>query len=153
MIGSSRVTLTETTPDNYAALHTLMETVVNGAMAAGLEPALVALVNTRASQINGCAFCLDMHTKEARSKGETEQRLHTLSAWREAPFFTQRERAALELTEAVTLVHNGQVPDDVYDAAAKEFTEGGLSQLLWVITVINSLNRLAISTRMQPEKS
>lgn len=103
MTGSSRVDLTMTTSDNYAAMRKLMETVVSGAMAAGLEPVLLDLVNTRASQINGCPFCLDMHTREARGKGETERRLHTLGAWRDAPFFTQRERAALELTEAVTL--------------------------------------------------
>lgn len=152
MIGPSRVVLPKTTPDNYAALRKLKETVVNGAMAAGLEPVLIDLVNTRASQINGCTLCLDMHAKEARDKGETEQRLYVLSAWREAPFFTERERAALELTESVTLVHNDQVPDDVYDAAAREFGEQELSQLLWVITVINTLNRVAISTRMQPAK-
>ncbi|GAB3297878.1 carboxymuconolactone decarboxylase family protein [Parasphingorhabdus pacifica] len=141
------------TPENYAAMRKLKDTVVDGATAAGVEPLLIDLVNTRASQINGCTLCLDMHTKEARGKGETEQRLYTLSAWREAPFFTERERAALELTEAVTLVHDGQVPDEVYYIAAKEFNEAELSQLLWVITVINTLNRVAISTRMQPAKS
>ena len=149
MAGSSRVVLPKVTPDNYAALRKLKDTVVEGATAAGLEPVLIDLVNTRASQINGCALCLDMHTREARAKGESEQRLHTLSAWRETPFFTERERAALELTEAVTLVHDGQVPDDVYDIAAEQFGEEELSQLLWVIIVINALNRVAISTRMQ----
>lgn len=153
MTGTTRVVLTKATPDNYAALRTLKETVGRGATAAGLEAMLIDLVNTRASQINGCVFCIDTHTKEARAKGESEQRLHALSAWREAPFFTARERAALELTEAVTFVHDGHVPDDAYDVAAKEFGEQELGQLLWVIIVINSLNRIAISTRLQPARS
>ncbi|GAA2780584.1 carboxymuconolactone decarboxylase family protein [Saccharopolyspora taberi] len=152
MTGSSRVVLPKVTPDNYAAMRKLKDTVVAGATKAGIEPLLIDLVNMRASQINGCTLCLDMHSKEARAKGETEQRLYVLSAWREAPFFTQRERVALELTEAITLVHDGQVADDVYDLAAKEFSEDELSQLIWVIIVMNNLNRVAITTRMQPAK-
>lgn len=153
MTGSPRVVLSTKTPKNYAALRTLQETVASGAAEAGLESVLVDLVNTRASQINGCAFCLDMHTKEARENGESEQRLHALVAWRESPFFTRRERAGLALTEAVTLIHGDQLPDEVYSAAEAEFDGDELSQLLWVIIVINSLNRVAISSRLRPARS
>src|SRR4051794_5556129 len=116
----------------------------------GLEHALLELVKIRASQINGCAFCLDMHTKDARAAGETEQRVYALNAWRETPFFTGREGAALALTEAVTLVHDGRVPDAVYDEAAEEFDEAQIAALIWAATVINAYNRIAIATRMVP---
>ena len=121
-----------------------------GLKESGLEESLMDLVVTRASQINGCAFCLDMHTKDARAQGETEQRIYALSAWRETPFFTERERAALALTEAVTLVHDGQVPDDVYAEAAEVFDEQQVAALIWAATVINAYNRIAIATRMVP---
>src|SRR5881394_16595 len=91
--------------------------------ASGLEPALLELVKMRASQINGCAYCLDMHSKDARASGETEQRLYGLDAWREAPYYTDRERAALEWIESLTLVTDGHVPDEVYDRARKQFSE------------------------------
>lgn len=113
----------------------------------GLEPALYELVKIRASQINGCAFCLDMHTKDARAAGEDEQRIYTLNAWAETPFFTMRERAALALTEAVTLVSTSHVPDDVYAEAAKYFDDRELAALVMAITMINVWNRLAITTR------
>jgi len=121
---------------------------VGAAGDAGVEPELLELVRIRASQINGCGFCLDMHTKDARAKGETEQRIYALDAWQEAPFFSQRERAALALTEAVTLVHDGRVPDDVYQAAADVFKEAELAALIWAAIVINAYNRVAITTRM-----
>ncbi|MFF7374064.1 carboxymuconolactone decarboxylase family protein [Streptomyces massasporeus] len=114
-------------------------------------PELLELVRIRASQINGCAFCLDLHTRDARGQGETEQRLHTLAAWRETPFFTERERAALALTEAVTLVHDGRVPDAVYAEAAEVFDENQIAALIWAATVINAYNRIAIATRMVPK--
>ena len=95
----------------------------------GLEPALLELVKPRASQINGCAFCIDMHTKDARAMGETEQRLYALNAWHEAPFYTDRERAALAWTEAVTLVADGHVPDEVYAHARQHFSEQELVNL------------------------
>ncbi|MFJ4559253.1 carboxymuconolactone decarboxylase family protein [Streptomyces massasporeus] len=114
-------------------------------------PELLELVRIRASQINGCAFCLDLHTRHARGQGETEQRLHTLAAWRETPFFTERERAALALTEAVTLVHDGRVPDAVYAEAAEVFDENQIAALIWAATVINAYNRIAIATRMVPK--
>ena len=104
----------------------------------------------RASQINGCAYCLDMHSLDARAAGETEQRLYALSAWSETPFFTERERAALALTEAVTLVHDGRVPDAVYAEAADVFDETQIAALIWAATVINAYNRIAIATRMVP---
>jgi AhpD family alkylhydroperoxidase len=116
----------------------------------GLEPALLELVKTRASQINGCAFCLDMHTKDARAHGETEQRLYTLPAWRETPFFTDRERAALAWTEAVTLVAETHVPDEVFEEVRKHFTEPELANLTLAIATINSWNRLSIAFRAVP---
>ncbi|HEY1274589.1 MAG TPA: carboxymuconolactone decarboxylase family protein [Thermoleophilaceae bacterium] len=114
----------------------------------GLEPELLELVRTRASQINHCAYCIDMHTKDALARGETEQRLFALNAWRETPFFTERERAALALVEEITLVSERQVPDDVFEEAARHFDPGELAGLIYAATVINAWNRLAISTRM-----
>jgi AhpD family alkylhydroperoxidase len=116
----------------------------------GLERSLLELVKTRASQINGCAFCIDMHWKDARAAGETEQRLYSLSAWREAPFYTDRERAALEWTEAVTLVAETHVPDDVYDRVRAHFGEEELVNLTTAVVTINAWNRLAVSFRSVP---
>jgi len=105
------------------------------------------LVRIRASQINGCAYCIDMHTKDARAINETEQRLYALPAWREAPYFTARERAALEFTEAVTLLAGGHVPADAYAAVAAHFTPGEVGALLSLIVTINAWNAIAVSTR------
>src|SRR5580693_7825283 len=116
----------------------------------GLETSLLELVRMRASQINGCAFCLDMHSKDARAEGETEQRLYGLSAWRETPYYTDRERAALEWTEAVTLVSRDQVPDAVYESARRHFTEPELAILTLAIVTINGWNRIAIAFRAVP---
>ena len=116
----------------------------------GLERPLLELVKLRASQINGCAYCIDMHTKDARALGETEQRLYLLNAWRESPVYTERERAALEWTEAVTLVAATNVPDDVYEVAARQFKPDELANLTLAIATINSWNRLAISFRAVP---
>ena len=115
-----------------------------------LDAALGELVKVRASILNGCAFCIDMHTRDARAAGETEQRLYAVAAWREAPFFSERERAALALTDAVTLITEGHVPREVYDAAAEYFDEPELAQLIWRITAINAWNRVAVATRMLP---
>jgi len=112
-----------------------------------LEHSLLKLVEIRASQINGCAYRLDMHTKDARAAGETEQRIYALSAWRETPFFTDRERAALEWTEAVTLVAETRVPDDVYEQVRQQFSEEELVELTFAVIVINSWNRLNVSFR------
>jgi len=124
-----------------------LEQYVHGA---GLEPALLELVKIRASQINGCAYCLDMHTKDARARGETEQRLYAVAAWHEAPFFTDRERAALAWTEAVTRVSETHVPDDVYKAARRHFGEKELVDLTLAIVAINGWNRLAVAFRTVP---
>jgi len=112
-----------------------------------LERPLFELVKIRASQINGCAYCLDMHTKDARLAGETEQRIYALNAWRETPFFTDRERAALEWTEAVTRVADTHVPDEIYERVARQFDEGELVALTFAVIVINSWNRLAVTFR------
>lgn len=114
-----------------------------------LEASLLELIKMRASQINGCAYCLDMHSKDARAAGESEQRLYTLDAWRETPFYSERERAALAWTEAVTRVADTHVPDDVYEQAAQHFDESELLDLTLAITAINSWNRLAISSRLE----
>ena len=116
----------------------------------GLESSLLNLVKVRASQINSCAFCIDMHTKDARAEGETEQRLYALSAWRETPFFTDRERAALEWTEKLTLVSTNGVPDSLYEAVREQFNEPELVNLTLAVTAINSWNRIAISMRSEP---
>lgn len=113
----------------------------------GLEPALSELVKIRASQLNGCAFCLEMHTREARAHGETEARLHLLAAWRESPLYSDRERAALAWTEAVTLVADSHVPDEVYATARAQFSENELVRLTLTISVINTWNRLAVAFR------
>src|SRR5262252_7258250 len=116
----------------------------------GLDHKLLLLIKMRASQINGCAFCLDMHSIDARAAGETEQRLYTLDAWAETPFFTDRERAALAWTEAVTLVSETHVPDDVYEETRQHFSEKELVDLTLAVGMINMWNRLAISTRSVP---
>jgi len=115
----------------------------------GLEKPLLLLVKLRASQINGCAYCLDMHSKDARAGGETEQRLYLLSVWREAPFYTDRERAALEWTEAVTLISAAQVPDEIYEKVRPYFSPEELLNLTMAIVAINGWNRLAISFRSE----
>jgi AhpD family alkylhydroperoxidase len=114
---------------------------------AKLEPALFELVKIRASQLNGCAYCIDMHTKDARLAGETEQRIYALNAWRETPFFSDRERAALEWTEAVTRVGDTHVPDEIYNRVSQWFEEAELVALTMGVIVINSWNRLAVSFR------
>ncbi|MGW0909206.1 carboxymuconolactone decarboxylase family protein [Streptomyces sp. NPDC002853] len=113
----------------------------------GLDPALVELIQIRASLLNGCAYCLHMHTSDARKAGEDEARLHMVGVWREARnFFTEKEQAALDLTEAVTLVHQGGIPDDVYARAAAHFDETELGHVLALIFTINTWNRIALST-------
>lgn len=115
-----------------------------------IEPSLKELVKMRASQINGCAYCIDMHSQDARAQGETEQRLYALSAWRETPFFSERERAALLWTEKLTLISLDHVPDEVFAEVRPHFTDQELADLTLVITTINAWNRIAISFRMVP---
>jgi len=116
----------------------------------GLEPALVELVKLRASYLNGCAYCVDMHTKDARAAGELEQRLYAVPVWRETPFFTPRERAALAWTEAVTELGRTGVPDSAFEEARAEFSEAELVDLTMAVVAINSWNRLAVSFRQEP---
>ncbi|MEO8416504.1 MAG: carboxymuconolactone decarboxylase family protein [Ginsengibacter sp.] len=139
---------------NYAsvsprALHAMLE-LEKYISTSGLEHSLYELIKTRASQINGCAYCLDMHTKDARKAGETEQRLYALSAWRETAFFSERERAALEWTEALTVISENDIPDSLYDSVRKYFNEMEMVELSMAIIAINGWNRLAIGFRTVP---
>jgi AhpD family alkylhydroperoxidase len=118
----------------------------------GLEPNLLHMVKLRASQINGCAYCIDMHWKDARAVGETEQRLYGLAAWEESPYYSERERAALAWTEALTNVADGHVSDAAYDAARGQFSEKELADLTWAVAAINAWNRVAIASRAEPGK-
>lgn len=138
-----RLDYAKTAPGASRAMYALQKYVAES----GLEHSLLELVKTRASQINGCAYCIDMHTKDARAQGETEQRLYGLNAWREAPFYTDRERAALAWTEAVTLISETHAPDDVFAEAQAHFTEAELVNLTMAVIAINGWNRLAISFR------
>jgi AhpD family alkylhydroperoxidase len=121
-----------------------LEAYVQGS---GLEASLIELVKTRASQINGCAYCIHMHTRDARARGESEERLYLLDAWRESPLYTERERAALAWTEAVTLVSQTHVPDAVYEEVRRHFAEDELVKLTHLVATINVWNRIAISFR------
>ena len=141
-MSSDRKRLFRTWPEGYEVLQRLNRVVASS----GLESSLLELVKMRTSQINGCAFCLDMHSKDARAAGETEQRLYTLNGWRDAPFFSDRERAALALTEAVTLIADSHVPQELLDDVASHFTPDELTRLVFAIIEINSWNRLAITT-------
>jgi AhpD family alkylhydroperoxidase len=120
---------------------------LDAAAGEGLDARLRELVRLHASVINGCAYCVDMHSKDARAAGETEQRLYSLGAWREAPWFTPAERAALALTEAVTLVHRDHVPAGVVDEAARHFEPQALAQLIALVVTINAWNRIGVTTR------
>ncbi|MGY4315870.1 carboxymuconolactone decarboxylase family protein [Bradyrhizobium sp. JR3.5] len=115
--------------------------------ASGLEQSLIELVKTRASQINGCAYCINMHTEDARKHGETEQRLYLLNAWRESPLYSERERAALAWTEALTLISETHAPDADYEAVRAQFTDSELVNLTTLIGAINAWNRIAIGFR------
>ena len=142
----ARLNYSEVAPNAIKGMLEL-EKYVHGS---GLERPLYELVKTRASQINGCAYCIDMHTKDARKAGETEQRLYALNAWRETPFYTERERAALAWTEALTLISENDVPDSLYNATREYFNEAEIVTLTMAIIAINGWNRLAISFRAVP---
>ena len=141
-----RIDYAKVAPDGVQALRGLEAYV----RSSGLEPALLHLIKTRVSQLNRCAYCIDMHTKDARAGGETEQRLYALAAWRETPFYTDRERAALAWAEAVTLVGEGGVPDALYEQARQHFSEKDLVDLTLALIAINGWNRLSISFRTVP---
>lgn len=140
-----RVVLPAVSPDVYAAM-----VAFDQAAAAELDPVIAQLVRSRVSQMNGCAFCTDLHVKQARSAGEPEQRLDLLPAWRAAPCFTDRERAALALAESVTALGRDGVPDEVYEHATRAFDEAELAHLLWTIAAINVWSRLGVATQMAP---
>ena len=141
-----RMNFFQAAPDTIKALSAL-ETQIQ---ASGLEQSLIELVKTLASQINGCAFCINMHTQDARKHGETEQRLYLLNAWREAPLYSERERAALAWTEAVTLISETHASDEVYEQVCGEFSETETVNLTMLIATINAWNRLAIAFRSVP---
>ena len=140
-----RISYSTVAPDGYNAMLAL-EAYLHRC---GLEESLVHLVKLRASQINGCAYCLDMHSKDLRALGESEQRLYLLDAWEEAPFYSDRERAALAWAEAGTRVTDGHVPDDVYERVRRQFSEKEIVDLTLVVTTINAWNRLSIAMRTQ----
>src|SRR6478752_10043849 len=142
----ARIDLMQVTPGVIQAMLGLERQVRQ----AGFDSTLLDLVRMRASQINGCAYCLDMHSKDARANGETEQRLYGLEAWRETPYYSARERAALEWTEALTLVSETHVPDDVYERVRGQFSEDELAHLSLAIVGINGWNRLNIAARTVP---
>lgn len=138
-----RLRYAKAAPGVYQAMLRLEEYVDK----CGLELSLLRFVQIRASQINGCAYCLDMHTQDARAEGESEQRLYLIAGWREAPFYSERERAALEWTEALTLVADSHVPDEVYERVRPHFTDEELANLTLAVTTINSWNRLNVAFR------
>jgi AhpD family alkylhydroperoxidase len=140
---TARIDLMHATPGIVQSMLGLEKQVRRG----GLDGKLLDLVRMRASQINGCAYCLDMHSKDARAAGETEQRLYGLEAWREAPYYSDRERAALEWTESLTLVAQTHAPDDVYERVRQQFSEEELLHLTLAIVAINGWNRLNIAVR------
>jgi AhpD family alkylhydroperoxidase len=141
-----RINYLHAAPAGYKAVLGLEQYV----RSSGIEPKTLELLKIRASQINGCAYCIDMHTKDARAGGETEQRIYALNAWRETPFYTEKERAALALTEAVTLIHDGHVPDAVFEETRAHFSEAEIVNLTLAIATINVWNRLAITFRSVP---
>jgi AhpD family alkylhydroperoxidase len=140
-----RLNYPKAAPDIFRA----MSAVEAAIRASGLDPALLHLIKLRASQINGCAYCIDMHWKDARAAGESDQRLYGLDAWRESPYYTDRERAALEWTEALTSVTKGHVPDDVYEAVRGHFSDKELVDLSCAIGAINAWNRISIAFRSE----
>lgn len=144
MTQGPRLDIYKVWPDGYQAMAALEHAVAQS----GLDRGLLELVKMRCSQLNGCAFCIDMHSKDARANGESEQRLYALSAWRETPFFTDAERAALALAESLTLVAQAHPSDDMVDEARRHFDEAEMAKLVFAITVINGWNRLAIAARL-----
>jgi len=142
----TRIDMRKVAPEILRAMLNLESTVRSG----GLDRHLLDLVRLRASQINGCAYCIDMHSKDLRAAGESEERLYLLDAWRESPFYSDRERAALAWTEAVTLISHGHVPDEVYEQAKKEFSDDELAKLTLAIVAINGWNRFGIAFRAEP---
>jgi AhpD family alkylhydroperoxidase len=144
---TQRVSIDKQHPTAYKALIALSVEAEKNATAAGIDSLLIELVRIRASQLNGCAFCLRMHTGDARRKGENPDRIAVLPAWEETGYFSKTDRAALRLTEAITLVADGHVSDEDYNAAAAALTTDQISAVAWLVTVINVFNRVAITSR------
>ncbi len=144
-----RIDFTKVSPDAYKAMAPLQAYVDKS----GLDHKLLSLIKIRASQINGCAYCIAMHTRDARKIGETDERMHLLDAWREAPIYTAREQAALAWTEALTLLTDGHVPDAVFEQVRRQFSEKEIVDLTLAVVAINGWNRIAISLRAVPEVS
>lgn len=146
---TKRIQLTPSLPDAYTQLSGLQTIVEKAAANAGLDQRLIELVKIRASMLNGCAFCIDKHSRDARKLGESERRLVLLSAWWETDLYTEQERAALALTDAMTrLPENQDVPDEVYEQATSMFTDEQYVAVAWAVTVINALNRLGVTSRV-----
>ncbi|WP_054025480.1 carboxymuconolactone decarboxylase family protein [Bacillus sp. FJAT-28004] len=144
---SERIQIAKEIPAAYKAMVGLEQYLGT----TSIDKQLQELIKIRASQINGCAYCINMHTKDARSLGETEQRIYALSAWRDTPYFTKEERAILALTESVTVITKEHVPDAVYEEAARYFESKQIGEIIMAIITINAWNRIAISTNMMPE--
>jgi AhpD family alkylhydroperoxidase len=140
-----RLSLAKGAPDSYKAMIRLDNSLK-------LDPKLRDLVYLRASQINGCAYCVDSHSRDARKGGETERRVYAVAAWRESPFFSDRERAAFAVCDAITLLPEAGLPDDVYEAAREQFDDEEFAQLIFACVVINAWNRIAVPTHMVPEE-
>jgi AhpD family alkylhydroperoxidase len=143
VIPAGRMQLSELAPDAYNAMSKFSRSL-------SLDKRLRHLIEVCASQLNGCAFCLDMHWKDARAGGETEERLAMLAAWHDSPLFDERERAALSITEEITVIGDGHVSDETWDEAGEHFDEAELAQLVFAATVINAWNRLMITARVEP---
>jgi AhpD family alkylhydroperoxidase len=147
MAETTRVNIGKQHPDNYKSLIALSNAAAQSATAAGLDPLLVELVRIRTSQINGCAFCLRMHTRDALKKGESTDRIAVLPAWEETSYFTETERAALRLAESITNISAGHVSDEDYAASAISLTQEQISAVAWLATVMNAFNRVAVTSR------
>ena len=143
----TRFLMDKVNPQGYAAMLALEKYVASSS----IDKKLRDLIKIRASQINGCAYCIDIHTREARQHGETEQRIYVLDAWRDAPFFTPQEQAVLALTEAITLIAKDHVPDEIYNAVRQHFDEAQIAEIIMAIVTINAWNRISIATRKMPK--
>jgi AhpD family alkylhydroperoxidase len=141
----TRISLAKLAPDSYKAMIRLGNSLK-------IDPKLRDLVYLRASQINGCAYCVDSHSRDARKGGETERRVYAVAAWRESPFFNERERAAFAVCDALTHLPDAGLPEDVYEAAREHFDDEELAQLIFACIVVNAWNRVAVSTHMVPEE-
>ena len=149
-VSKPRLDMRALVPEVYQAQRQLTQAAARAAVEAGISKALIELIRVRTSQLNGCAFCIDMHIKDARHGGERDDRIYLLDAWRESPHYTDQERAALALAESVAMVADGHVPDDLWDAVADELTAEQIAAVIAVTVAISGWNRIAIPARMTP---